>query len=272
MAVIPKLNEANLEALSDILGATDTGLTGSEIGRYLRECNCPDPIPQMTKRHRLKAALAQKQDSDQCANNVLAFVERVMSPLRFVGHRELYETERGKLNTVLAFSGLKLGEDGKLREISTASTLSEAEAMASALRKALVERKVHADVIKFCRAELVVDNYFHAVFEAAKSIAEKLRQKTGLQSDGAQLVDEALGSGQTGYPRLAFNSLSTASEKNEQNGLMNLIKGLFSAFRNTTAHAPKIHWNITELDALDILTTMSLVHRRLDNAIRTHVP
>ena len=28
MAAIPKLNEANLEALSDILGATDTGLTG----------------------------------------------------------------------------------------------------------------------------------------------------------------------------------------------------------------------------------------------------
>jgi len=67
--------------------------------------------------------------------------------------------------------------------------------MASALRKALVERKVHADVLNFCRAELLVDNYFHAVFEAAKSIAEKLRQKTGLGSDGSQLVDEALGIG-----------------------------------------------------------------------------
>ncbi len=176
------------------------------------------------------------------------------------------------MNIVLAFSGLKLGEDGKLSAISTARTLTQAEAMATALRKALVERKVHTDVLKFCRAELVVDNYFHAVFEATKSVAEKLRQKTGLTSDGAQLVDEALGSGQAGYPRLAFNSLSTASEKNEQSGLMNLIKGMFSAFRNTTAHAPKIHWNITELDALDILTTMSLVHRRLDNAIRTHVP
>lgn len=41
---------------------------------------------------------------------------------------------------------------------------------------------------------------------------------------------------------------------------------------NTTAHAPKTHWNITELDALDTLTTMSLIHRRLDNSIRTHVP
>jgi hypothetical protein len=60
MAAIPKLNEANLEALSDILGATNTGLTGSEIGRYLRECGCPDPIPQMTKRIRLKDALAHR--------------------------------------------------------------------------------------------------------------------------------------------------------------------------------------------------------------------
>ena len=49
---------------------------------------------------------------------------------------------------------------------------------------------------------------------------------------------------------------------------MNLIKGLFGAFRNTTAHSPKIHWNITEQDALDILTTISLVHRRLDPPFR----
>jgi uncharacterized protein (TIGR02391 family) len=37
-------------------------------------------------------------------------------------------------------------------------------------------------------------------------------------------------------------------------------------FRNTTAHAPKIIWNIDENDALDILSLISLVHRRLDNS------
>ena len=66
MAVIPKFEGANLQALADILGATDTGLTGSEIGRYLREC-FSDPLPQMTKRHRLYAALAEKQNTDGCA-------------------------------------------------------------------------------------------------------------------------------------------------------------------------------------------------------------
>jgi len=39
-------------------------------------------------------------------------------------------------------------------------------------------------------------------------------------------------------------------------------------FRNTTAHAPKIIWNIDENDALDILSLISLVHRRLDKSIQ----
>lgn len=272
VAAIPKFDDANLQALCDIIGATDSGLTGSEIGRYLCECGVPDPIPQMTKRHRLYQALREKQTSDGCANNVLKFVTHVMNPVRHVGSRDYFEVERAKLNAVLAFSGFALGEDGQLREVRTVRTLTEAEAKATVLRKALGERKVHPDVLKFCRAELVADNYFHAVFEATKSIAEKLRQRTGLSSDGAQLVDEALAIGKAGHPRLAFNSLVTESEKSEHSGLLNLIKGLFGAFRNTTAHAPRIHWQVTEQDALDILTTISLIHRRLDVAVRTHLP
>ncbi|WP_257976691.1 TIGR02391 family protein [Vibrio parahaemolyticus] len=42
---------------------------------------------------------------------------------------------------------------------------------------------------------------------------------------------------------------------------------MFGTFRNTTAHAPKVTWLIDERDALDILSMVSLVHRRLDKAI-----
>jgi hypothetical protein len=38
----------------------------------------------------------------------------------------------------------------------------------------LQERQVHGDVLLFCRAELLQDNYFHAVFEATKSVAGRL--------------------------------------------------------------------------------------------------
>ena len=48
---------------------------------------------------------------------------------------------------------------------------------------------------------------------------------------------------------------------------MNLLKGLFGTFRNTTAHAPKIAWPIDKQDALDILSLVSLVHRRIDSAV-----
>lgn len=268
----PTLDEANLQAVCAVLGDTGGGLTGSEIGRYLQECGIADPDPGVTKRHRLYDALARRQRSDGCANGILRFIKHAMSPVRYTASPDVFESRRSQLNHVLAFSGLQLGEDGKLRRTGTAQTLSQAEAVASKLRKTLRDRQVHEDVLRFCRAELVADNYFHAVFEATKSVAGKLREKAGLTSDGAQLVDEALGSGKAGYPRLAFNRLATDSERSEQTGLMNLIKGVFGAFRNTTAHAPKIHWAVTEQDALDILTTLSLVHRRLDDAIRTHVP
>lgn len=272
MAVVPSIDDPTLQALCEFLGATDTGLSGTEIGRFLAECRIEDIEPSIKKRHRLFKALRSKQQQDRCANNVLNFIGHAMSPVRFVGEPSRFEVERNKINTVLAFAGLCFNESGGFEACAKANTLSEAEFRASALRKALIARRVHSDVLKYCRAELLVDNYFHAVFEATKSLADKLRQMTSLASDGAELVDGALSFGQTGHPRLAFNSLVTESEKSEQKGLVNLMKGVFGAFRNTTAHAPKIHWTLSEQDALDILTTISFIHRRLDGAIGTRVP
>jgi hypothetical protein len=78
MAAIPKFDEANLQALAGILGDTSTGLTGSEIGRYLRECGFPGTIPQMAKLHQLYAALyrarwgaKRRRLREQCARFLL---------------------------------------------------------------------------------------------------------------------------------------------------------------------------------------------------------
>ncbi|WP_022853963.1 TIGR02391 family protein [Thermodesulfatator atlanticus] len=266
MAEVPKFDEAVLRKICDILGDTYTGLTGSEIGQLLQNCGIDDPFPGETKRRRLFEALSRRQKQDRCGNNVVAFIYAAMNPVRYVGNRELFEERRSLLNEVFAFAGYTLGEDGKLRKIEKAHTLSEAQERASRLRKELIARKVHPDVLRFCRAELLQDNYFHAVFEAAKSVADKIREKTGLTSDGAKLVDEAFGGKK---PLLAFNTLQTETERSEHTGLMNLMKGLFGVFRNTTAHAPKIKWSISEQDALDMLTLTSLIHRRLDQAVLT---
>ena len=258
-----------LEQLCDILGETSSGLTGSQIGKLLRECNIDDPGAGITKRVRLYEALRVKQQRDRSGNNVVAFIQKVMDPVRYTGRNDEFEGKRQDLNLILAFCGYAIGEDGKFRVKEAAKTLSEAEERAGKLKAELRRRGVHHDVLDFCRAELLQENYFHAVLEATKSVATKIRNISGLKSDGAELVDQAFGSGKVGMPFIAFNSQQTETEKSEHSGMMNLMKGMFGAFRNTTAHAPKVYWAISEQDALDLLTIASLLHRRLDGAIRT---
>lgn len=102
--------------------------------------------------------------------------------------------------------------------------------------------------------------------EAVKSVADKMRMRTGLADDGATLVDRVF-SGNP--PLLAINVLSTASERSEQSGFANLVRGTFGMFRNPTAHEARIHWAMSKEDAEDLLSIVSLIHRRLDAA---HMP
>jgi uncharacterized protein (TIGR02391 family) len=138
------------------------------------------------------------------------------------------------------------------------------------LHASLTNRGVHADVLLYCRAELLRENYFHAVFEATKSIAAKIRSLSGLTSDGAMLAQEAFGLPKDGSPPiLTINDLKTDTDRGEQRGFTNLLIGFFGTVRNPLAHNPKIEWPMEETDALDILTMASLIHRKLDRARRT---
>jgi uncharacterized protein (TIGR02391 family) len=265
MPAIQQINESHLEAICNILGDTGSGLTGSEIGKLLARCNINDPEPSITKRVRLFAALRLKQGRDNCSNNVLNFIQAAMDPARFVGRLQEFNRFRDELNEALAFAGFHLAENGKLRAVEQANTLTEAQQRANRLRSKLNDRHVHSDVLQFCKAELLQENYFHAVFEATKSVAQKIRDKTGLTGDGADIVDEAF---KISAPRLAINSLRTETEESEHKGFANLLRGMFGTFRNVTGHAPKITWPISEEDALDLLSLVSYLHRRLDSSIQ----
>jgi hypothetical protein len=71
-----------------------------------------------------------------------------------------------------------------------------------------------------------------------------------------------------GPPLLAINPLLTETQRGEQNGFVSLLKGLCGTIGNSLAHDPKVEWDMTKQDALDVLTTISLVHRKLDQAYR----
>jgi len=247
------------------LADTNTGLTGSEIAYVLNQIGVEDTDPNNTKWRRLFNALVHRQNRDQKGNIVLACIAKALAPARYVGLRALYEQKLESVNVILAFKGLRFQDDGKFHTIDKAANLADAEARASHLKEDLLKRNLHPELLRFCKAELVADNYFHAVLEATKGIAETIRNITGLTSDGAALIDDAFGGDN---PQIKINSFRTDTEQSEQRGFVNLAKGLFGTFRNPTAHAPKIVWQMSEEDALDLFTLASYALRRIDNRVK----
>lgn len=258
-------SQAELEAIAGALGDTDAGLKGTEIEMLIARCEMIDPGP-ITKRTRIYNAFAESQSRTGDRTRVPGFVRHAMKPARYVRNADRFEPMRTNLNFALAFAGLVVTEGGEIQAATVATTLPEAQRRANELRSDLETRGVHADVLAFCRAELVADDYFHAVQEAVKSVAAKMRVKTGLTDDGSTLVDRALGGTP---PMIAINPLSSESERGEQRGFANLVRGTFGMFRNPTAHEPRIHWPMSKGDAQDLLTLVSLIHRRLD---ASHMP
>ncbi len=266
MDCISPFDAQHLEAACRVLADTQLGLTGSQIGHLLQEIKVADVSPDLTKWKRLFNALAGAQNRHQVGNHLIMFINRAMNPVSYARERTAFEWRRDELNVVLAFSGFYIEGDGKVNYSSKVSTLAGARARAGRMRAALENRNVHTEVLKYCRAEYIEENYFHAVLEATKGVAERIRGMSGLGSDGADLINEVFG---IKSPILVINPLRTDSEKSEQKGFSQLLVGLFGAIRNPLAHAPKITWAMPERGALDVLTLISFVHRKLDKATKT---
>jgi uncharacterized protein (TIGR02391 family) len=251
-----------LEGICKILGDS---LSNSEIDKYLLDANLSNVSPVGTKWKRLYNSFIEYQYRNQISNSILKFIQITLHPSRYLNRKEEFERYRSDLNKLVSFIELELGDDSVFRSVVKSQTISDAEKRATSLLSKLKDRNVHEDVLKFCKAELLVDNYFHAVFEATKSVADKIRELSGDTHDGSELVDAVFS---IRNPILIINRLVTETEKSEHKGFANLLKGFFGMFRNTTAHAPRISWEIGEQDALDILSLASLCHRKLDNSTK----
>ena len=251
-----------IECIANVLGDTSEGLTGSEIHKCLIQSGIEDVDPTNTKRYRLYNAFAKACNESKCSNCVFTFISVALAPERFVSEKERFESLRDKINQQLAFCGYKYNEDGKFSKTQKASRITDVEIKANNLKVEVEKRKAHSEILNYCKAELLQNNYFHAVFEANKGLFQRIRDLSGSKEDGNKLIEQVFSSN----PVLIINSFISKSEKDEHSGFANLLKGLCGMFRNPEAHEPKVLWNIEEQDALEILAMISYCHRRLDNA------
>lgn len=268
----PPFDAALIEAIASVLGDAANGLTGSQIGQRLGEARVPDIDPDNTKWKRIYNALADQQNRDQAGNCVLAFIIAAMKPVRFTNEPTRFNYLQDGLNEVLVLGGLRLNDQGQVARLSAgpATTLTEAQQRAGTIRTELRRRGTHPYVIRYCTDELLAKNNFHALLEATKSIFDRIRVATGDVVDGADLVDATL-TNKSG-PRLAINAGTTTTDRSEQSGFASLVKSLHGMFRNPVAHDPRLKRGIDDVELLKALTTISMVHRRLDDAATTTSP
>lgn len=75
--------------------------------------------------------------------------------------------------------------------------------------------------------------YKNAILESIHFLSAVLREKADVDGDGASLVGQALGGNE---PRLLINKFQTESEKNEQKGFEQILRGIYQGIRNPRSH------------------------------------
>lgn len=116
-----------------------------------------------------------------------------MNPIRYAAtsDRSKYVLLKEELNKVLLLIGFYVDERGKLFPTQKASTLEEVDERVNHLNAELQRRCIHYEVKKYCKKELLQKDFFDAVFEASKGIAQRVREISGMQGDGGQLFQQA---------------------------------------------------------------------------------
>lgn len=272
------LDEQQLKAICDVLAETNLGYTKTELTRLLeqsrievvsdgRTSNAYGYTLGLNKRDWLYNCLATEINKSHSLNRVYSFIEKALNPVAFTDERSRnkYSYLFEGTNKVLLLAGLEMTKEGRRIEVVQVKTLDEVDRRVNSLQRQLYNRAIHSEVRKYCIKDYLQKDYYDAVFEAAKGLAERVRQITGLTTDGGTLFQTAFSKND---PYLFFNSMRTDSERSEFTGLKELMEAIFHLVRNPAAHTPKINWKVDEAKALDILTLISFAHKYLDECYR----
>lgn len=272
------LNPQQIKALCGIIAHTSQGLTKRELTTLLVQCgmraisngassNDMGYFIGLSKKDWLYNCLAVELNTSHSYDKLYQFFQAALNPSLYVGNesRAKYAYLLEETNKVLLFAGLMIDQSGKLIDVPQAQSLTEVDNRVNRMKKALYDRSIHPEVQKYCISDYLRADYYDAVFEAAKGLAERVRHISGLTSDGSALFQTAFSQKD---PYVFFNSMKTDSERSEFSGLKELLDAIFHLVRNPAAHTPKVNWKVEEAKALDILTLISFAHKYLDECHR----
>ncbi len=120
---------------------------------------------------------------------------------------------------------------------------------------------LHPKIVEAALSQFETHHYRDAILNAFIAVFDYIRERTGLDLDGENLINTAFS---LNRPLLLLNKLKTQSDRNEQLGFMDIFKGAYKGIRS-----PKAHSLITQLSsvkAYEYLIFASLLARRIEEA------
>lgn len=259
MSNIPKFNAQSIETISKIIG---NKMTGSTITRMLKTLNIKDNSNHSTKWRRLDYVMNESQHRFNCGNKIIEIIQYVFHPTSsWFDNSNDYKSLIKEINKCISFYGYELREDGKIYQTELSTTRTQANERYDLLKSKLTERNIHPQILKFCTQDIVNEDYFSIIFEASKSIYDRIRDMTGINFDGNKLIYTCF---DLKYPIIVFNLLNSDTEINLYYGLKNILLSIAQIGRNPKAHTPKIYSYDNLDNCLDILNLISFAHKMLD--------
>ena len=252
-------------SLSNIIGDTDNGLSGADINRALQDVEIKyEYVSGDNKRDRLYNCLRNDYECYRSSNRIVAFLNTVMDPGRYVKpeKRQQYEYLFENINKVLRLKGYQYDKSGALVEVPKADSLDDVDKLINEMKTWMYYRSLHRDVTKYCTEELLRKENYNAVFEASKGLEKRIQDMIGLPNTGEGLIINAFDPHKPSF--IALNSCRSQTEKDETDGMIFLLKSVFKMYRNPAAHTLKCDWKKNQTETLDALTVISVAHKYLD--------
>ena len=173
MVKIEQFKASTLEMLANAIADIDPGITGSVIHKMLLQSQIEDISFNeqfLAKRKKLFNAFADYQNKNHCANNIILFIQNILSPQRYINNVEMFNSIKAEVNKQLAFEGLYVDDTNQIISVEKASKISDVQIKVDGLKAKLIEQGAHQLVFSYCNAELLANNYFHSVLESSKGL------------------------------------------------------------------------------------------------------
>lgn len=127
----------------------------------------------------------------------------------------------------------------------------------------------HPKVVEVSKDCFIAGNYREAILNAFICLIDYVKERTGLDLDGDDLMNQVFSINYdkdqrriTKYPIIRINELQNKSDRDEQQGFMFLCKGAAGGIRNPKAH--KLIPQSNPLHTLEYLAFASLLMRRIE--------